>query len=140
MSMTENEVNIYSIAYRDCKEVSDGIDVNEELGKESAILFYMDEILEALKIASELQAIGTIEEFKALKEKEERFDRNIKMFNEIGLEIRNKAIDGFAEKLKAELNKRLDEPAYQHSGEDYYVGICSAESVVDEIAEQMKGV
>ena len=29
----------------------------------------MDEILEALKIAGELQAIGTIGEFKALKEK-----------------------------------------------------------------------
>lgn len=54
-------------------------------------------------------------------------------------EIRNKAIDEFAEKLKEELNKSLEEPAYQHSGEDYYVGICSAENIVDEIAEQMKG-
>lgn len=39
--------------------------------------------------------VGTVEELKDLKEKEERFDRNIKMFNEIGLEIRNKAIDEF---------------------------------------------
>ena len=69
--MTENEVNIYSIAYRDCKEVAESIDVNEECGKANTILFYMDEILDALKIASELQAIGTIEEFKALKEKNE---------------------------------------------------------------------
>lgn len=69
--MSENEANIYSIAYRDCKEVSDNIDVNEEFGKASTILFYMDEILEALKIASELQAIGTVEEFKDLKEKNE---------------------------------------------------------------------
>lgn len=45
------------------------------------------------------EAIGTVEEFKELKEKEERFDRNIKMFNEIGLEIRNKAIDEFADKI-----------------------------------------
>ena len=67
--MTENEPNIYSIAYRDCKEVAESIDVNEEYGKASTILFYMDEILEALKIAGELQAIGTIGEFKALKEK-----------------------------------------------------------------------
>lgn len=67
--MTENEVNIYSIAYRDCKEVAESIDVNEECGKANTILFYMDEILDALKIASELQAIGTIEEFKDLKEK-----------------------------------------------------------------------
>lgn len=67
--MTENEANIYSIAYRDCKEVADSIDVNEEYGKASTILFYMDEILEALNIASQLQAIGTIEDFKALKEK-----------------------------------------------------------------------
>ena len=67
--MTENEVNIYSIAYRDCKEVAESIDVNEECGKANTILFYMDEILDALKIASELQAIGTIDEFKVLKEK-----------------------------------------------------------------------
>lgn len=55
--MVEKEANIYSIAYRDCKEVSDSIDANEEYGKASTILFYMDEILEALKIASELQPI-----------------------------------------------------------------------------------
>lgn len=67
--MTENNANIYSIAYRDCKEVSDNVNVNEEFGKLSTILFYIDEILEALKIASEIQTIGTVEEFKALKEK-----------------------------------------------------------------------
>lgn len=71
MGMNESEVNIYSIAYRDCKEVSDSIDVNEEFGKTNTILFYMDEILEALKIASELQEIGTVEELQALKEKNE---------------------------------------------------------------------
>lgn len=70
--MTENEANIYSIAYRDCKEVSDSIDVNEEFGKANTILFYMDEILESLKIASELHSIGTIEEFNALKDAEEQ--------------------------------------------------------------------
>ena len=62
--MTENEANIYSIAYRDCKEVAESIDVNEEYGKASTILFYMDEILEALNIASELQSIGTLEEYE----------------------------------------------------------------------------
>lgn len=67
--MTENEANIYSIAYRDCKEVANSIDVNKEHGKASTILFYMDEILEALKITSKLQAIGTVEEFRELKEK-----------------------------------------------------------------------
>lgn len=69
--MTEQEANIFTIAYRDCKEVSYGIDVNEDFGKASTILFYMDEILDALKVASELQAIGTVEEFKTLKEKNE---------------------------------------------------------------------
>ena len=55
------------------------------------------------------RAIGTVEEFKALKEKEERFDRNIRMFNEIGLEIRANAIDEFAEFLhkKAKENNGL---------------------------------
>jgi len=62
--MTENEANIYSIAYRDCKEVAGSIDVNEEYGKASTILFYMDEILEALKIASKLQEIGTVEGYE----------------------------------------------------------------------------
>mgnify|MGYP003300851643 CR=1 FL=1 len=53
----------------------------------------VDMLLEALEEREQYRAIGTIEEFKALKEKEERFDRNIKVFNEIGLEIRNKTID-----------------------------------------------
>lgn len=88
--MTENEANIYSIAYRDCKEVAESIDVNEECGKANTILFYMDEILDALKIASELQAIGTIEEFKDLKEKnepkrlltrEEKYPQNYGMYS-----------------------------------------------------------
>ena len=59
--------------------------------------------IQALKEIREYREIGTVEEFKALKEKEERFDRNIKMFNEIGLEIRSNAIDEFAEQLKERL-------------------------------------
>lgn len=90
-----------------------------------------------IKIFEEIQAyraIGTVEEFKALGEKEERFDRNIKMFNEIGLEIRNKTIDEFAEECK----KRVAQ------GELYdYVRWCnwndSVDKWFDRIAEQMKG-
>ena len=60
-----------------------------------------------LKEYPEYLSTGTIEEFKAVKEKEERFDRNIRMFNEIGLEIRAKAIDEFAEKLSLEVSESI---------------------------------
>lgn len=63
-----------------------------------------DEINKELE---QYRAIGTVEEFNALKEKEERFDRNIRMFNEIGLEIRAKAIDEFAEKLSLEISESI---------------------------------
>lgn len=108
--MTESEA--YEKHKADCKRCTDeackygieclqgkDIDVYEELFK--------------------YRAIGTVEEFKALKEKENRFDRNIKMFNEIGLEIRNNAIDDFAEALL-----RCD---------------VIDKSVIRRIAEQMKG-
>ena len=91
------------------------------------------------------RSIGTVEEFKAIKQWKSDVIEGFCKYDASSIEelvrnVRNKAIDEFAEKLKAELNKRLDEPAYHHSGEDYYVGICSAENIVDEIAEQMKGV
>ena len=80
-----------------------------------------------LKELEQYRAIGTVEEFKDLKEKEERFDRNIKMFNEIGLKIRAKAIDEFAEALKLYKHGRIngifiDVPLYK----------------LEEIAEQLK--
>lgn len=59
--------------------------------------------LQVMKEIREYRELGTVEELQALKEKEERFDRNIKMFNEIGLEIRSNAIDEFAERLKERL-------------------------------------
>lgn len=174
--MTENEANIYSIAYRDCKEVSDGIDCNEDFGKANTILFYIDEILEALKTAGELQAIGTvegyelainesidkhnlmvvykdrlkefeaigtIEEFKALKEKEERFDRNIRMFNEIGLEIRAKAIDEFADRLSKYLNvesatKYGNKNAEQQRNSYDTLMKYEIADAIDDVAEQLK--
>jgi hypothetical protein len=88
------------------------------------------------------ESIGTIEEFKALKEKEERFDRNIKMYNEIGLKIRAKAIDEFAEKIK----KKGIEDSWNCN--DFYGDSCGVTSCeecendflreIDEIAEQLK--
>lgn len=75
--------------------------------------------IQALKEIREYRELGTVEELQTLKEKEERFDRNIKMFNEIGLEIRNNAIDDFAEALL-----RCD---------------VIDKSVIRRIAEQMKG-
>ena len=91
--------------------------------------------------------VGTGEEFKALKEKEERFDRNIKMFNEIGLEIRNKAIDEFAEKIKYELNGNIinDNEKFTYARKQQEQ-ICHqnmtlkrAIKYVDYIADQLKG-
>ena len=61
---------------------------------------------DAIDKLAKYEAIGTVEEFKALKEKEERFDRNIKMFNEIGLEIRNKAIDDVFDFLKTQRGEK----------------------------------
>ena len=86
MSMTENErLTING------KEVTLYREVETNLYRFSKDA--VDMLLEALEEREQYRAIGTIEEFKALKEKEERFDRNIKVFNEIGLEIRNKTID-----------------------------------------------
>ena len=86
--------------------------------------------IQALEEIQQYRAIGTVEEFKALKEKEERFDRNIRMFNEIGLEIRAKAIDEFAEKLK-------EKSTFLKSIENDYYGYVS-EYEIDDVAEQMK--
>ena len=83
-------------------------------------LYVVDSIFEEIQ---EYRAIGTVEEFKALKEKEERFDRNIRMFNEIGLEIRAKAIDEFAEHMKEEAMART-----------FAMRCCD----IDKIAEQLK--
>lgn len=68
--------------------------------------------IQALEEIKQYRAIGTVEEVKELKEKEKRFDRNIKMFNEIGLEIRAKAIDEFAENIEtycsmSEMNRKM---------------------------------
>ena len=84
-----------------------------------------------LEEVMQYRAIGTIEEFKALKEKEERFDRNIKMFNEIGLEIRNKAIDEFV--------KRIEEHSFVEKTETEYSNSVSFMREIKKIAEQMKG-
>jgi len=51
--------------------------------------------------------------------------------------IHNNAIELFKTELKKQLQFKNDEPAYQHNGEDFYVGICSAESIVDEIADKL---
>lgn len=112
--------------------------------------------LQALKEIREYRELGTVEEMKALKEKEERFDRNIKMFNEIGLEIRSNAIDEFAERLKERLKgmqmvelQGEDVCPCSETGEDcpymnQDVGCqyCAREQTIkdiDEIVEKLKG-
>ena len=39
-------------------------------------------------------------------------------------------------KLHKELDKKLKEPAYQHEGEDYYVGICAAQQIADQVEKE----
>lgn len=112
--------------------------------------------LQVMKEIREYRELGTVEELQALKEKEERFDRNIKMFNEIGLEIRNNAIDEFAERLKERLKgmqmvelQGEDVCPCSETGEDcpymnQDVGCqyCAREQTIkdiDEIVEKLKG-
>lgn len=44
-----------------------------------------------------------------------------------------------ADKLMAEMKEAEAEPAYQHTGEDWYVGMVSAEGLVDE-AETVEAI
>ena len=85
----------------------------------------------AIQRLGEYENIGTVEEFKALKEKEELFDRNIKMFNSIGLEIRNKAIDEFVKKICEKYTEEERKGNYKQ----YCGGI---KQNIADIAEQLK--
>lgn len=91
---------------------------------------HKDEYIEELESeVAEYKTIGTIEEFKALKEKEELFDRNIKMFESIGLKIRQKTIDEFVERLKKhEQENWIDHQEYGITWSD-----------IEKIAEEMRG-
>lgn len=86
----------------------------------------------------EYQKIGTVEEFKMLKENE----RNCKdcagctNWNCDCANVRAMAIDEFGE----ELNKKISEFVLEHKDNlDFASGISVAWNMVDEIAEQMKG-
>ena len=86
----------------------------------------------AIQRLGEYENIGTVEEFKALEGKEELFDRNIKMFNSIGLEIRNKAIDEFVKKIC----KKYTEEERKGNYKQYCAEI---KQNIADIAEQLKG-
>ena len=94
--MTENEAikNVTAYVYMECENMP------------MQVVKALDVMKNCTKEIQQYRAIGTVEEFKALKEKEERFDRNIKMFNEIGLEIRNKAIDDVFDFLKTQRGEK----------------------------------
>lgn len=49
------------------------------------------------------EKIGTVEEFKKLKEKEEELNKSTKMFYLIGLGIRNRTINEFVEIMQKEI-------------------------------------
>lgn len=124
--MTENEA---------IKVINDKYETFFALSTTNVFDIAMATAIKALEEIKQYRAIGTIEEFKALKEKEERFDRNIRMFNEIGLEIRAKAIDEFAHQLKENLNQEF--PRNYESTRPYF-SLENARLLVDDIAEQMK--
>lgn len=118
--MTENETTkntLYQLEEKMNREHWGDIQLFED--EDSRYSIAVGKAILLIKELEQYKAIGTVEEFKDLKEKENRFDRNIKMFNEIGLEIRNNAIDDFAEALL-----RCD---------------VIDKSVIRRIAEQMKG-
>lgn len=86
------------------------------------------------EIVKKYSAIGTVEELKAFRSD----DFTEELLNVGFAKGYNKAVDEFTERLKEKLKAMSDEPAYYHENEDYFVGICSAENVVDDIAEQLK--
>ena len=55
------------------------------------------------EVLQEYRKIGTVEEFKKLKEKEEELNRSTKMFYLIGLGIRNRTINEFVEVMQKEI-------------------------------------
>ena len=71
MSMTESEAKRFADAYHDCKLVADSIVDDETFQKADSglVLGYMREILEALEEIQQYRAIGTVSEFRELKEK-----------------------------------------------------------------------
>ena len=91
-----------------------------------------EKAISALEEVQQLHAIGTVSEFRELKEKEERFDKNIKMFNDIGCDIAKKArakvIEEFAERLKK--HKFHSKERFENC-----VPVCQ----IDWIAKEMKG-
>lgn len=121
------------------ERIADAIAMKKEIekpGNSSKIIYaayskgYGDGYLLKQERLAEYQSIGTVDEFKALKEKEERFDRNIKMFNEIGLKIRNKAIDEMQDNLiRNSRTKVID-------GEICFI---VTDKRIKQIAEMMKG-
>ena len=38
--------------------------------------------------------------------------------------------------LKAKIKAKLHEPSYQHTGEDYYTGLCDAEGIILDVEQE----
>ena len=94
--MIENNANAYSIAYRDCKETLEHIKTREDFEKASTILFYKEEILEALKIASEIQSIGINDFEKWLAEHDKKVvDDFVEAYTRDDYDCDNNCIDDF---------------------------------------------
>lgn len=137
MTMTEIEAR-GKIKYRIANEMRKAGENKEEYED-------LEIALQVMKEIREYRELGTVEELKALKEKnviqiatiklnkedmQEIVDEKNKEFELDIKEIRNKAIDEFAERLK-----QGDVIEYMGS----YVSYEAIVSFIDEIAEQMKG-
>lgn len=101
------------------------------------------EMVEAVKMAikaleeiQQYRALGTIEEIKDLKEKERKCEECAGCTEWLCdcANVREKAIDEFAEKLKDLIAKNVEDA---ESSNDLCCEIFQSE--IDEIAEQMKG-
>ena len=94
--MTDNTENAFSIAYRDCKETLEHIKTREDFEKASTILFYNEEILEALKIASEIQSIGINDFEKWIAEHDKKvIDDFVEAYTRDDYDCDNNCIDDF---------------------------------------------
>ena len=128
METLKNAIGVYKNTLAVCKELADE-DYSPALDK--ATLSFLEEL-------KEYRGYGTVEEFKELKEKEQK--KITTWLNDARIEI----IDEFVKYLKKDLEKMSDidyEKGIRGDNEAYGRSQAYGESMdlVDKIAEQLKG-
>lgn len=133
-----------------CKAGAPYDGVIQLLDKEPTV-YEIDIVKKGLKELKQYRAIGTIEEFKALKEKknvlpiaaikiskedmQKMIDEKVAQIELDIQKIRAKAIDEFTHQLKENLNQEF--PSNYESTRPYF-SLENARLIVDDVAEQMK--